>query len=151
MTERVVENELPTVCAGMSHVRPLESCQQRAESRTRSGKCSTHGNLLLNHVPPTPALFSYIVSSTFGIFCGNLVCQGMSSWGADYDRQAVPYLMPARMPLNPAPMTMTLMGLYSSMEKSPRVNLPSGWTSSPFALGGMRERPPPGIVETTGK
>ena len=24
------------------------------------------------HVPPTPALFSYIVSSTFGIFCGNL-------------------------------------------------------------------------------
>ena len=27
------------------------------------------------HVPPTPALFSYIVNSTFGIFCGNLKCE----------------------------------------------------------------------------
>ena len=30
------------------------------------------------------------------------------------------YLIPASMPLNPAPMTMTLMGLYSSIAKSPR-------------------------------
>ncbi len=59
--------------------------------------------------------------------------------------------MPARIPLNPAPMTMTLIDLYSSMEKSPRANLPSGLTSSLFALGGMRENPPPGMAEMTGR
>lgn len=32
----------------------------------------THGYLLLNQVPPTPALFSYITNSRFVIFCGNL-------------------------------------------------------------------------------
>lgn len=30
--------------------------------------------------------------------------------------------MPARIPLNPAPMQTTLMGLYSSIEKSPSLN-----------------------------
>ena len=33
--------------------------------------------------------------------------------------------IPARIPLNPAPMTITLIGLYSSIEKLPKVNLPS--------------------------
>ena len=31
-----------------------------------------HGYRVVNHVPPTPAFFSYTVSWTFGIFWGNL-------------------------------------------------------------------------------
>ena len=37
-----------------------------------------HGYRVVYHVPPTPAFFSYTVSWTFGIFCGDLRMYGRS-------------------------------------------------------------------------
>ena len=53
--------------------------------------------------------------------------------------------MPAMIPLKPAPMTMTLMGTYSSTQKSPRGNVDGGVTGSTgpfiFALARSLESP----------
>lgn len=54
-----------TQCAGISHARPLRTSLQRMESI--AARHVTHGYLFVNHVPPTPAFLSYIVSSMFGM------------------------------------------------------------------------------------